>query len=93
MELYDISEIYCHWFQFPEEYLLQWNKCTVIMIISLLLMLLHLLSCVLKVVISGYNDKMRILMERIVSNIAKFEVKSNRFSVIKVIHKHTSFDV
>ena len=33
----------------------------------------------------GYNDKLRILLERVVEKIASFEVKHDRFSVIKVI--------
>lgn len=33
----------------------------------------------------GYNHKMRILLETIVGKIAQFEVKPDRFSVIKVI--------
>ncbi|KAM7272144.1 hypothetical protein ACFE04_031358 [Oxalis oulophora] len=36
-----------------------------------------------QVTIVGYNDKLRILLETIVSKIANFEVKTDRFSVIK----------
>lgn len=32
----------------------------------------------------GYNDKMRTLLATVVGKIAEFEVKSDRFSVIKV---------
>ncbi|RWW24193.1 hypothetical protein BHE74_00001034 [Ensete ventricosum] len=36
------------------------------------------------VIVLGYNDKMRILLETIVGRIEQFEVKPDRFSVIKV---------
>jgi hypothetical protein len=32
----------------------------------------------------GYNDKMRTLLEAVIGKIAAFEVKSDRFSVLKV---------
>jgi hypothetical protein len=33
----------------------------------------------------GFNDKMRTLLETVIGKIAEFEVKADRFSVIKVI--------
>lgn len=36
-----------------------------------------------QVIVVGYNDKMRLLLETIISKIKKFEVKADRFSVIK----------
>ncbi|KAL3533783.1 hypothetical protein ACH5RR_007304, partial [Cinchona calisaya] len=36
-----------------------------------------------QVTVVGYNDKLRILLETVVEKIAKFEVKPDRFSVIK----------
>ena len=34
----------------------------------------------------GFNDKMRTLLETVIGKIAEFEVKVDRFSVIKVIN-------
>jgi len=39
------------------------------------------------VTLFGYNHKLRILLETIVEKIAAFEVKTDRFSVIKVLHQ------
>lgn len=33
----------------------------------------------------GFNDKMRTLLETVIGKIAEFEVKVDRFSLIKVI--------
>jgi len=33
----------------------------------------------------GYNDKMRTLLETVIGKIAEFEVRVDRFSVIKVV--------
>lgn len=33
----------------------------------------------------GYNHKLRILVETVIGKIAKFEVKPERFAVIKVM--------
>ena len=33
----------------------------------------------------GYNDKMRTLLETVIDKIAEFEVRVDRFSVIKVV--------
>ena len=40
-----------------------------------------------QVTLRGYNHKLRILLETIVEKIATFEVKTDRFSVIKVLHQ------
>jgi len=42
-------------------------------------------KCLLKVSLGGYNDKMRVLLNAILVQIANFEVKPNRFSALKVI--------
>nr|XP_009388449.1 PREDICTED: insulin-degrading enzyme-like 1, peroxisomal isoform X2 [Musa acuminata subsp. malaccensis] len=46
-----------------------------------------------EVIVLGYNDKMRILLETIVGRIEQFEVKPDRFSVIKesVIKEYQNF--
>lgn len=46
-----------------------------------------------QVVVVGYNDKLRILLETIIGKIAEFEVKPDRFSVIKeiVIREYQNF--
>jgi hypothetical protein len=38
----------------------------------------------LKVFLGGYNDKMRVLLHTIMTQIVNFEVKPNRFSALKV---------
>ncbi|MQL86132.1 hypothetical protein Taro_018661 [Colocasia esculenta] len=38
-----------------------------------------------QIVVDGYNHKMRLLLEEIVGKIANFEVKADRFSVIKLL--------
>lgn len=40
--------------------------------------------------LAGYNHKLRILLETVVEKIASFEVKADRFSVIKVNFKAPS---
>lgn len=39
----------------------------------------------LQITMVGYNDKMRTLLETVIGKIAEFEVKADRFSVIKVM--------
>jgi len=38
-----------------------------------------------QVTMVGYNDKMRTLLETVIDKIAEFEVRVDRFSVIKVV--------
>jgi secreted Zn-dependent insulinase-like peptidase len=40
---------------------------------------------VLQITMVGYNDKMRTLLETVIGKIAAFEVKVDRFVVIKVM--------
>jgi insulysin len=42
---------------------------------------------VVQIICVGYNHKMRILLDMIISKIGDFEVRPDRFSVIKVIYK------
>lgn len=63
------------------------------------LFFLHLFLFILsfpQLTLIGYNDKLRVLLEAVVEKIVKFEVKEDRFSVIKVsisnilLHIHIS---
>lgn len=38
----------------------------------------------LQLTLFGYNDKLRVLLEAVIEKVAKFEVKPDRFSVVKV---------
>jgi secreted Zn-dependent insulinase-like peptidase len=54
-------------------------------VIMLVFFKLKTFICIyLKVSLGGYNDKMRVLLNAILKQIANFEVKPNRFSALKV---------
>ncbi|THU45479.1 hypothetical protein C4D60_Mb02t18360 [Musa balbisiana] len=56
-------------------------------------LLVFIMQYATRVIVLGYNDKMRILLETIVGRIEQFEVKPDRFSVIKesVIKEYQNF--
>ena len=62
----------------------------VYIILSLLSINIYFLTCELdfitfQVTLTGYSYKLKILLETIIEKISSFEVKSDRFCVIKVI--------